>query len=290
MGMSIFTSSSGMASLRAMNESSKKLSTAMNRLGTGLRINSAADDAAGLQIGTRLQGQLSGIEVANNNIGKASAMLQTGEGAFEELTNVLYRIKDLATQAADDSNNSDDRSAMQQEYDQLIGEAANIMSNTAYGSEPLFQSIIPPMLKGKFAADMQFQIGASQRETLIFNASDELDKVVVALQDLMTIPGSPGNLEDAEMANETINLVNDALNQVGGFRSHLGATINRLGHTAANLENMQNNVALNIGAIRDADFAKEASEMSRHSMLQQSSQAMLKQSNAMSGSVMALLA
>lgn len=289
MGMSIFTSSSGMASLRAMNDSSKKLTTAMNRLGTGLRINSAADDAAGLQIATRLQGQSSGMEVAKNNIGKASALLQTGEGAFEELTNILYRMKDLTTQAADDSHNIDDRSALQLEYDQLIGEVASIMSNTTYGSEPLFQSIIPPMLQGKFAADVQFQIGATQQETLIFNAADELEKVVIALQDLMTIPGSPGNLENAEMANANLDLVNDALDQVGGFRSHLGATINRLSHTAANLENMQNNVSLNIGAIRDADFAKEASEMSRQSMLQQSSQAMLKQSNAMAGSVMALL-
>ncbi|HEY3982467.1 MAG TPA: lateral flagellin LafA, partial [Cedecea sp.] len=119
MSLSIFTSGSSMSSINALNKSNSMLSTAMERLGTGKRINSAADDAAGMQIASRLQGQSNGMAVAQRNISDATAMLQTAEGAFDEVSNIMYRMKDLATQAANDTNSSKDREALDSEFQEL---------------------------------------------------------------------------------------------------------------------------------------------------------------------------
>ncbi|HCU0297731.1 TPA: lateral flagellin LafA, partial [Citrobacter sedlakii] len=121
------------------------LSTAMERLGTGKRINSAADDAAGLQIASRLQGQTNGMAVAQRNISDATALMQTAEGAFDEVSNIMYRMKDLATQAANDTNTEKDRNAINAELNDLNAELKNIMDNTSYAGEKLFGD------SGKFA-------------------------------------------------------------------------------------------------------------------------------------------
>ncbi|MGV3345505.1 flagellin [Enterobacteriaceae bacterium LUAb1] len=277
--LTIFTNSSAMSSTNAMNKATGNLNIAMQRLGTGKRINSAADDAAGLQIATRLQAQSNGMSVAKQNISKSTAMMQTAEGAFDEVTNILHRMKDLATQSADDSNTAADRESMQSEYTQLGAELQNIMDNTSYGSDKLFGA------SGKMAAEMQFQIGAGKDEILKVDLSTELTEVT---GNLSTASGT-SIADSASGANAALDVVNQALDSVGKIRSSLGANINRLGHTAANLANMQDNTNLSIGVIRDADFAAEATEMTRNQMLMQSSQAMLKQSNGMSGMLMGML-
>ncbi|SQA96847.1 A-type flagellin [Cedecea neteri] len=155
MSLSIFTSGSAMSSLNALNKSNSMLSTAMERLGTGKRINSAADDAAGMQIASRLQGQSNGMAVAQRNISDATAMLQTAEGAFDEVSNIMYRMKDLATQSANDTNSEDDRKAINAELGELDKELTNIMTNTSFGGDKLFGT------SGKLSAGMNFQIGAS---------------------------------------------------------------------------------------------------------------------------------
>ncbi|MFS2220973.1 flagellin [Pantoea sp. B65] len=278
--LSIFTSQAAMSSTTAMNKANSGLNVAMQRLGTGKRINSAADDAAGLQIATRLQAQSNGMNVAQGNISKATALLQTAEGAFDEMTNIMYRMKDLATQAADDTNNANDRESLQAEFTELNAELNNIMSNTSYGSDKLLSAS-----GGKLASGMQFQIGAGTDEILKVDVSSNLSGISGHLGTLASssISGS------ASGANEVLQRVNDALDSVGAMRSALGANINRLGHTAANLANMKDNTDLNIGVIRDADYATEASNMSRQQMLVQTSQSMLKQANGMKGLVMNML-
>ena len=284
MALSIFTSGAAMSSTNALNKSNSILSTAMERLGTGKRINSAADDAAGLQIATRLQGQVNGMGVAQRNVSDATAMLQTAEGAFDEMTNILYRMKDIATQAANDTNGAKDFAAFTGEMDQLNEELANILTNTTYGGEPL-------LADGKLSAGMTFQIGASDTEKL------ELDLTDVGTTNLWegltnAISATAGvtvDVSDVSAANGSIGSVNDALDAVGTIRSALGANINRLGHTAANLANMKDNTTLALGNIRDADFATEATSMTRNQMLAQTSMSMLKQANSMSGMVMSLL-
>lgn len=283
MALSIFTSAASMSSTNAMNKSTSSLNTAMQRLGTGLRINSAADDAAGLQIATRLHAQSNGMGVAKQNIAKATSMLQTAEGAFDEVNNILYRMKDLATQAADDTNGEDDRSAIGAEYKELNAELENIMSNTSYGTEKLLSSV-SGSVSGKLMSLMQFQIGASTDETLKVDFSTEMGKTTGSLKNLLS-----SDLTSATGGNAAIDSLNTAIKDVGSMRSSLGANINRLGHTAANLANMQDNTNLNLGIIRDADFASEATNMTRNQMLTQSSQAMLKQANGMSQMVLGML-
>lgn len=279
MSLSIFTSASSMASTNALNKSNSMLSTAMERLGTGKRINSAADDAAGLQIATRLQGQSNGMTVAKRNISDATAMLQTAEGSFDEVTNILYRMKDLATQSANDTNTQKDRDSLQAEYGELNKELGNIMSNTSYGGEKLLSA------SGKLSSSMSFQIGSSSGETLKLDLKSSLTAVSGAMT---TVSGLALNVT-ASGSNAAITQIQDALDTVGSMRSSLGANINRLGHTAANLANMQDNTNMALGNIQDADFASEASTMTRNQMLAQTSMSMLKQSNSMSGMVMSLL-
>ncbi|HGH3374331.1 TPA: flagellin [Kluyvera cryocrescens] len=302
MSLSIFTNASSMASTNAMNKSNNLLSTAMERLGTGKRINSAADDAAGLQIATRLQGQTNGMSVAQRNISDATALLQTAEGAFDEVSNIMYRMKDLATQAANDTNTSKDRTAINSELNELNSELNNIMKNTSYAGDKLFGA------SGKFATEMNFQIGSSTDETMKVNLSDDLKgnassgllNASGAFSDMGKTGGATGTgsyfstasgmkISTASGAKNMITDLENALNSVGKVRSEMGAKINRLGHTAANLANMKDNTDLALSNIRDADYATEASSMSRNQLLAQTSMSMLKQSNSMSSMVMSLL-
>ncbi|HDG1670705.1 TPA: lateral flagellin LafA [Kluyvera cryocrescens] len=284
MSLSIFTNSASMASTNAMNKSNNLLSTAMERLGTGKRINSSADDAAGLQIATRLQGQTNGMTVAQRNISDATALMQTAEGAFDEVSNIMYRMKDLATQAANDTNGTQDRAAITAEMKELNGELKNIMGNTKYAGENLFVDGSGATASAKFTASMNFQIGASVDEKLTVNVATDLATVMTDLGDLET-----SDVDDFTNAQAMISKLEESIGNVGTLRSSLGANINRLGHTAANLANMKDNTDLALGNIQDADYATEASSMSRNQLLAQTSMSMLKQSNSMSSMVMSLL-
>jgi Flagellin and related hook-associated proteins len=290
MSLSIFTSASSMASTNALNKSNSMLSTAMERLGTGKRINSAADDAAGLQIATRLQGQTNGMSVAQRNISDATALMQTAEGAFDEVSNIMYRMKDLATQAANDTNTDKDRDAINAEMNDLNAELKNIMDNTSYAGEKLFGDT------GKFGKALNFQIGSSSGETMTVDLSGELKGS--GADALFTASGfgfgdwdkDDGiNISDSATAKGMMEKLETALTDVGSVRSKMGASINRLGHTASNLANMKDNTELALSNIQDADFASEASSMTRNQMLAQTSMSMLKQSNSMSSMVMSLL-
>ena len=288
MSLSIFTSASSMASTNALNKSNSMLSTAMERLGTGKRINSAADDAAGLQIATRLLGQSNGMAVAQRNISDSTALMQTAEGAFDEVSNIMYRMKDLATQAANDTNTTKDRDAINAELNDLNSELKNIMDNTSYAGEKLFGA------SGKFSKELNFQIGSSSGETMKIDLASELN----GTSGLFTSSGfgfgdwssaSGVNISDAAGAKTLMQDLESKLNDVGAVRSKMGASINRLGHTASNLANMKDNTELALSNIQDADFASEASSMTRNQMLAQTSMSMLKQSNSMSSMVMSLL-
>lgn len=136
--LSINTNTASMAAVNAINKSSASLSTSMERLATGNRINSSADDAAGKQIASRLSAQSDGMGVALSNIQDATAMLQTADSMFDEMTDVLGRMKDLSTQAANGTYNSDDLQAMQDEYDELGQQMSDMLQNTTYGGTNLF--------------------------------------------------------------------------------------------------------------------------------------------------------
>lgn len=277
MALSIHTNYSALTTNTALNKSNNALATNQQRLGTGLRINSAADDAAGLQIATRLNAQSRGMGVAMRNTGDAISMLQTAEGAFSETTDILQRMKDLSTQAANDTNTADDRTSLQAEFDALGEELINIFNNTKYAGEELFTT--------KLAAAVNFQIGASAAETMAFDVSADIGTLTTTL----TTTVQALQLDTAANAGLAITGLETALDEVGSMRAQFGATINRLNHTSNNLANMKDNTEMAKGRIMDADFAMESANMSKNSMLMQSGISMLKQAGQMPGMVMGLL-
>ena len=304
MALSIHTNYSSLVTQTNLNKTNNALSTNQQRLGTGLRINSAADDAAGLQIATRLNAQSRGMAVAIRNTGDAVSLLQTAEGAFSEMTDIVQRMKDLATQGANDTNSAHDLAALQSEYNELGNELANIIKNTKYAGENLFSDgTVTDGSAGKFSDTMSFQIGASSSEKLDLDASASLDTLTAALVAVSTNydDGTTGveiadvdlaadpPVIDAKTANATIGLLETALNEIGSMRATFGANINRLNHTANNLANMKDNTEMAKGRIMDADFASESANMSKNSMLMQSGISMLKQAGQMPGMVMSLL-
>ncbi len=292
MALSIHTNYSSLVTQTNLAKTNNTLGTNQQRLGTGFRINSAADDAAGLQIATRLNAQARGMGVAMRNTSDAVSLLQTAEGAFSEMTDIVMRMKDLATQAANDTNSADDRKALSAEYNELGKELANIVSNTSYAGEALF-SISGTAGKFGVAAGVKFQIGASAAESLTMNAATELGAVTTALGALSAqfaaTPAADTKLETQAGASGAITLANTALDKIGTLRAQFGANINRLNHTANNLANMKDNTEMARGRIMDADFAKESANMTKNSMLLQSGISMLKQAGQMPGMVMSLL-
>jgi flagellin len=292
MALSIHTNYSSLVTQTNLNKTNSALGTNQQRLGTGFRINSAADDAAGLQIATRLTAQSRGMEVAIRNTGDAISLLQTAEGAFNEVTDIVQRMKDLATQAANDTNSTEDRTALSSEFNELGKELHNIISNTKYAGETLF-GVTGTTSKFGAAAGIKFQIGASASETLTLTAATALGDVRTALGALTTqfaaTPAADTKLTTQGGANGAITLATTALDKIGEMRAQFGANINRLNHTANNLANMKDNTDMSKGRITDADFAKESANMSKNSMLMQSGISMLKQAGQMPGMVMSLL-
>ncbi|TFW28996.1 flagellin N-terminal helical domain-containing protein [Massilia horti] len=315
--LSLHTNAAALSAQNSITKTQSALSTSMTRLSTGYRINSAMDDAAGLQIATRLKAQTSGMAVAMRNTQNSISMLQVADGALNEVSNILVRMKDLATQAADASSTVADQKAMQDEYDALGKELNNIMNNTTFGGSKLLKG-------GTIEKSMTFQIGATKDEKMDVDLStlmtdldgtangdvDTIDgKGMLAVSeayDQGAIAGSRGGeLFDvtnydadpttalasagADKARLTIDVLSGAIDLVGAVRSGLGAASNRLEHVYNNLNNISTNTQNATGRIMDVDFASESSNMTSNQMLLQAGTAMLKQTNSMSSMVMSLL-
>ena len=292
MALSIHTNYSSLMTQTNLNKTNNSLAVNQQRLGTGFRINSAADDAAGLQIATRLNAQSRGMEVAMRNAADGTSLLQTAEGAFSEMTDILQRMKDLASQSANDTNTGADRESMQREYDALGQELGNIMTNTSYGGEKLFSK---DGVTGKFSGAVSFQVGATAAEKLTINVSSQVTAVGTSLGALSSNyasgAGAASGTEIATGAGATakIDELAAALDGIGALRGQFGASINRLGHIMNNQANMQDNTEMAKGRIMDADMAKESVGMNKNNMLVQSGISMLKQTSQMPQLVMSLL-
>jgi flagellin len=300
MSLSIHTNYASLVTQNQIGRTNNLLSTAMERLGTGLRINSAADDAAGLQIANRLEAQTRGIGVAIRNSQDAISMMQTAEGALEELTNITLRIKDLAIQAANGVNGDDEIAALDAEYAQLAEEFGRILAQTTYGSgsrlfaDPGANPGDPATAGGLLGSNtgITFQIGASADETLLVELSNNAagsETGIAALFLAHAAMAGVGTSDFATDASGQITAMDDVLQVIGEVRSTLGANINRLDHTINNLTSIQENTAAAKGRITDADFALETSNMTKQQMLMQAGMSVLSQSNQMSGLIMSLL-
>ena len=265
--LGVHTNYASIVAQGAVNKSNNLLTNAMERLSTGLRINSASDDAAGLQIANRMNANVKGMETASRNISDATSMLQTADGALEELTTIGNRQKELATQASNGVNSADDLKALNDEFVQLNAEITRIVDNTTYAGNNLFTTL---------EAGVTFQIGAGSGEKLLVT-TNAIDDAALAAGDLTT------------GANAAITLVDTFLASVGTERSTLGANINRLGHTASNLASVTENTTAAAGRIMDADFAVESANMTRNQLLVQAGTTVLSSANQNTGLVMGLL-
>lgn len=301
--LSINTNVASMAAVNALNKSNSSLATSMERLATGNRINSSADDAAGKQIASRLQTQSAGDAVAQRNISDATAMLQTADGMFDEMTDVLGRMNDLSTQAANGTYNDDDLQAMQDEYDELGAQMSDMLQNTTYGGTNLFGTSGAGSNTGEaglFQSAVTFQVGAESSDTITVDISSKLGDLVGDLGAVSasfaadqsssggTVTGG-SELTVSGGAHTAMDNISTAMNDISDIQSSLGASINRLNDTAANLTNMKDNTDVAIGNIMDTDYATEASNMTKQQVLMQTGITMLKQSNSTSSMVGSLL-
>ncbi len=283
MALSMHTNYASLVTQNTLNSTSGLLNTAMERLSTGFRVNSASDDAAGLQIANRLEAQTRGMSVAMRNAQDGISMMQTAEGAMEEMTNITYRMNDLATQSLNGSNSDKDRAAMDAEFKQLSAELNNIMGNTSFGGQKLLAAG-----DGFEAGAVTFQIGASSAETLDVDASASIKKVAATLADAAITDG----IGDATKAKAALDKISDAgglIEDIGATRAQFGANINRLEHTMTNLGNMVENTSAAKGRIMDADFAVESSNMTKNQMLMQAGTTVLSKTNQLPSMAMSLL-
>lgn len=287
MSMYISTNVSSLNAQRNMNNASNSLDTSYTRLASGLRINSAKDDAAGLQISNRLTSQINGLDQGNRNANDGISMAQTAEGAMDEITTMLQRMRTLSQQSANSSNNTDDRTAIQAEVNQLSSEIDRISSDTTFGGKKI--------LDGSFSGD--FQVGADANQKISFAISFAMTIDGIAGSDT-SISGfasdtasSKGNIDvsTATAAQTVLANVDKMIKAVDSKRAELGAVQNRLDSTIRNQSNISENVSAARSRIRDADFATETANMTKQNILQQASSTVLAQANQRPQSALSLL-
>lgn len=265
---------------RQMGMNQGAMQNSMEKLSSGLRINRAGDDAAGLAISEKMRGQIRGLDQASRNSQDGISMIQTAEGALNEVHSILQRQRELAVQASNDTNVDVDRQELQKEFAQLSDEIERIMNETEFNKQKLLVGTA-----GDGAGAVQIQTGANTDQlTEIDFGTDGVDlanvHTAVAAIDIST---------DQAAATAAIDEINDQIELVSAGRSYLGAMQNRLEHTIANLDNSSENLQAAESRIRDVDMAREMMEMTRANILSQASQSMLAQANQQPQSVLQLL-
>jgi flagellin len=223
----------------------------MEKLSSGLRINRAGDDAAGLAISEKMRGQIRGLEMASKNSQDAISLIQTAEGALNETHSILQRMRELAVQASNDTNNSNDRTALQNEMDQLAKEINRIANNTQFNTKDL--------LKGDFASSaLSFQVGANPNQTISLTIGNmSAASLGVALTNTESATGLDISSASASFA-DAISKIDAAIQTVSSERAKLGAYQNRLEHTINNLGTSAENLTAAESRIRDVDYALAA--------------------------------
>ena len=272
--LSINTNVGALKAAQASYSVNKSMETSMERLSTGKRINSAMDDAAGLQISNRLTAEIQGLNMAVRNAADAQSMLATAEGASAEIHTILLRMRELAVQSSNGTMGAGDRAAVSSEFTALEAEINRIANNTTWAGEELLDGTFSVINVGRF------QVGADAAET-ITHRIERLNTTaigIVAAIDMTTFT----------KAQSAITALDTSISQVGTEREQLGAVMNRLDHTIANLQQISTNLSTAKGRLVDADFAAETSNLARTQVLQQASMAMLAQANAAKQNILSL--
>lgn len=275
MSMFVNTNVSSLNAQRQLFNTSNSLNTSFERLSSGSRINSASDDAAGLQISNRMTAQIQGLNQGVRNANDGISVLQTAEGALDETTNSLQRIRQLAVQSNNGVNSAEDKTALKQEIDALKTEMDRIATDTEFNGVAL--------LDGSYAAD--FQVGAKGGQAInvtIDNgtASTGFDSTDLAIAGDVTAAGG---------ADTLIGEVDAALELVGAARAEMGATQNRFESSIRNLSNISENLSGARSRIKDTDFATETANLTRNQIMQQASLSVLSQANQRPQAALSLL-
>ncbi|AUZ75574.1 MULTISPECIES: flagellin A [Aeromonas] len=301
MGLYINTNVSSLNAQRNLMNTNKSLDTSYTRLASGLRINSAKDDAAGLQISNRLTSQINGLDQGNRNANDGISVAQTAEGAMDEITSMLQRMRTLAQQSANGSNNTDDRTALQQEYSQLMTEIDRVAKDTTFGGQNL--------LKGGYVGS--FQVGADAGQTITFRMTTafSISGMASATSGSATVTttttgepytitktaGTPvsstsmSTITAASSAQSAMANLDYMIKVVDSKRAELGAVQNRFDSTIRNQANVSENVSAARSRIRDADFATETANLTKQNILQQAASTILSQANQRPQSALSLL-
>ena len=298
----INTNTAATISANALTKNERAMSQTMERLSTGQRINSAADDAAGLAISSKMTSQINGLNQAVRNANDGISMVQTAEGALIEIDNMLQRMRELGVQAASDTNTTSDRTALNAEFEALRAEITRIAVNTQFNGAAVFGQ----------AADSTkaFQVGANASQTISvtfgnFNAGVEAgaaglagNTASTASSKFLALDEDGGTTTDdivdqdlltASNAKDAIYIMDAAIAAVATERASYGAAISRLEYAADNLANVSQNASASRSRILDADYAAETTELARTQIIQQAGTAMLSQANQQAQSVLALL-
>ncbi|RXR23655.1 flagellin [Oerskovia turbata] len=293
MGFSVNTNVSALNTFRNLTNTQNSQSKSLEKLSSGLRINRAADDAAGLSIAEGLKAQVNGYSVAARNAQDGISVVQAAEGALGESQSILQRMRDLAVQASSDTNNADARTAIKSELDELANELTRVVDSTNFNGINLLTAA---------ATDLTVQVGAegagSGNTITIALAANDLETILGDAAGSIffatgaaagTAPGTGLTVDTAANARTSIETIDTALKAVSTARSNFGATQNRLEYAISNINVAAENLTSAESRIRDVDMAKEMMNYSRTNILSQAGTAMLAQANQSNAGVLQLL-
>ena len=299
MAVYVNTNVSSLNGQRYLNNVQTSLNTTYQRLSSGLRINSAKDDSAGLQIADRLTSQINGLNQGNRNANDGIALAQTVEGGLDEISNMLQRIRTLAVQSANGTLGADDRKSIQNEADSLTAEITRIAEQTTFGGKTILAGYAADSIYGTIAtlqtltggnitgAKMTLHVGANTGDTVEMEVYSFLFSKLAAAAGLKvsgtyaanTVKQTGFYLSAQSQANASIEQIDKMISVVDSQRADLGAIQNRLESSIRNQSNVSANSADARSRIRDADFAEESANLSQQSIIQQAATSMLMQAN-----------
>jgi flagellin len=298
-GFRINTNTASLNTYRSYAASQAGMEQNIERLSSGLRINKASDDAAGLAISDRMDNQIRGMQQANRNVQQGNNLLQTAEGAMNEVGNILGRMRELAVQSASDTVSGDDRDSIDLEFEQLKSEIDRIAKGTSYNG----MGLIDGSADGA-GEKITLQVGADNnaQDQLSFNLADfRVDDGSSAISTFAGVQLTDGassptdknfqdlDLDTAATSQWAISALDQAIEAVNDQRATVGALQNRLEFTSSNLMGSIQNNSASMSTIRDADFAAEAADLAKNQILVQSGTSMLAQANGLSQNVLALI-
>ena len=287
MALAIATNNAALNAAASASSVNKDMETSMARLSTGKRINSASDDAAGVAISSRLSAEIRGTDQAIRNSLDGQALIDTAEGAHKEIENILQRMREVAVQGANDTNNGQDRDNLQAEVDAMVKEIDRIAGTTTWAGTSLMET--------SGGTTFSFQVGAATgAQNQISISIGSMNATGISVGDgttslVLVKDTTSGDGSGDVNARSGIVLIDAAIKEVNTQRSELGAVSNRLNHTVNNLTNISSNLSAAKGGIEDADFALETTNLAKNQILQQASTAMLAQANASKQNVLSLL-